>query len=122
QSASNYPKASCSCCSMNCSGRGSFRSMASAWLTAPGLQTPHLEIPPLDLPCLQPQQRLMRHAAFHGHVGLVVEQGDLADLVGGEAGVAGEGAEDVAGAHLVLATAADVEGDHRRAQQFAGVV
>ena len=42
---------------------------------------------------------------------------DLADLLESEAGLAGQGAEDVAGADLFLAPAEDLQGFHRRLHQ-----
>src|SRR3546814_916993 len=56
--------------------------------------------------------------ALHGDIGLEVENRDLADLGPGDAGVAGEGAEDVAGADFVFAPGTNTQGAHGR-QQWA---
>src|SRR5690606_31335158 len=76
----------------------------------------------LDLAAGQALQGLPGNAAVDGDVGLVVEDGDLADLVAGDAGLAGQGAEDVAGAQLVLAPGGDAQAVHRRQQRFAPVL
>src|SRR5690606_8979640 len=62
------------------------------------LEQPYLERTALDLAFTEALERQLGNIALDGDEGLVVEQGDLADLAAWQAGVAGQRAEDVAGA------------------------
>src|SRR5690606_30739278 len=60
------------------------------------------------------------NTTFDGNERLEVEDGDLAHLCAEYPRIAGQGAEDIAGAQLLLAPGSDAQRHHRRLQGFAG--
>ena len=74
----------------------------------PGLNQAHLEAPSLDLAITQALQCLLGLLAADGYQRLKVADADLADGIAWQAGVAGQGAQQVAGAQLVLLAVPDV--------------
>src|SRR5690606_7219796 len=88
---------------LSCGGRAQSRRWR---LKAPfswPLQLPDPEIAALDAPGLEPGQGLVELAAGDGDVAAGGEDVDLADDVRLEAGLPGEGTDDVAGTQLVAA-------------------
>src|SRR5690349_22078891 len=64
------------------------------------LQDAHAQRAALDLAVVQALQGLLGDAALHGHIGLEVEDRDLADLGAGNASFTGQCAKDVARTNL----------------------
>ena len=71
------------------------------------LEFPYLEIASLDFAPGELLQRLVHDGAFDGHIGLVIKDVDLADLITGNAGLAGQGAQYIPGAYFVFAPPRD---------------
>ena len=69
---------------------------------------------------MQTLEGLVGAGAADGHIGVGVEQIDLAHLAARQSRLAGQGAENIAGADLGLAAAIDAEGDHLRGQLGLG--
>src|ERR1700761_7132914 len=77
------------------------------------VQRAYPEIPPLDLAGAQAFERFVRKIPTDGHISARGEHIDLADVLGVQASIAGERAEDVAGPQFVLATGIDHHRFHR---------
>ena len=71
------------------------------------LEFPYLEIPSFDFTPGELLQCLVPDSAFDGDVGLVIKYVDFADLITGNAGLAGQGAQYIPGAYFVLASPLD---------------
>src|SRR5690606_40593864 len=84
------------------SGRQRMRGVSvrsSSWC----LQQPDLEPAALDLPLFQPLQNGLGQIPAHRYHRLEITDTDLADGIAGQSRLSGQGAEQVAGANLVLA-------------------
>src|SRR5690606_13863023 len=83
---------------------------AAFGLPATRSELAHAEAAALDPAGFQPLQRPAHLRVGDGHVGAGRADHDLADGRAGQAGLAGQGAEDVAGAQLVGLAAVDAQG------------
>src|SRR5687767_4849537 len=68
------------------------------------LEDAHAQRTAFDFTVVQALQGLLGDPAFHGHIGLEVENRNLADLGARDAGVAGQCTKNVARAHFVFTT------------------
>src|SRR5690606_24941165 len=75
---------------------------------------PHPHGTALEFAVAQLGQGGLHCTALHRHIGAVVEHLDLAHLIAGDAVVAGEGAENVAGADFLFLATVDLQGGHGR--------
>src|ERR1700761_6360209 len=75
-------------------------------------QGPDAEIAPLDLPRPQTLKRLVGEWAANGNIGTGRVHVDLAYVVCDKPSIAGQRAEDIAGAQLVLTSGVDDQGLH----------